>query len=74
MAFETPIYPGIDLDADEGPQMYAVAVAFIVLSLSFLVLRLISRVVTQISAGMDDWLIGLAAAGRHEGCITPMEC
>lgn len=73
MAFETPIYPGIDLDANEGPQMYAVAVAFIVLSLAFLILRLISRVVTQVSAGMDDWLIGVAAASRHESCTRALE-
>lgn len=64
MSFQTPVYPGVDLDADEGPQMYAVAVAFIVLSLAFLVLRLISRTVTHVSAGLDDWLIGVAAAGH----------
>lgn len=71
MPFETPVYPGIDLDSDEGPHMYTVAVAFIVLSLAFLVLRLISRAVTQVPAGMDDWLIAVAAAGHPESNQRP---
>ena len=71
MPFETLVYPGLDLDSDEGPYMYTVAVAFIVLSLAFLVLRLISRAVTQVPAGMDDWLIAVAAAGHPESNQRP---
>lgn len=66
MSFPTPTYPGVDLDANKGPQMNTVAVAFIVLSSAVLALRLVSRVVTHVSAGMDDWLIGVAAACFHK--------
>lgn len=67
MYFSTPLYPGIDINANQGPQMNAVAIAFIILSFTVLGLRLISRLVTRISAGMDDWLIGVAAASTHTG-------
>jgi len=63
MSFPTPLYPGVDPDANQGPQLNAVAIAFIVLSLVTLVLRLISRLRTRVPIGTDDFLI-LAAAVR----------
>ncbi|KAL9639793.1 MAG: hypothetical protein Q9164_000692, partial [Protoblastenia rupestris] len=61
MNFTTPVYPGVDLEDSQGPEMNAVAVAFIVLSLVTLVLRFLSRHLTQVSLGTDDWLIVVAA-------------
>ena len=72
MAFTTPLYPGIDLDADQGPQMNNVAAAFIALSFAVLTLRFISRVVTHVDIGMDDWLIVAAAVGPRRSAIFSM--
>ena len=63
MSFPTPLYPGVNPDENDGPELNAVAIAFIILSFVTLVLRLISRLRTKISFGLDDWLI-LAAAVR----------
>ena len=61
MPFTTPTYPGINLEANEGPQTNAVAIVFIVLSFITLVLRFISRLNTHVSIELDDWLIVVAA-------------
>ena len=61
MSFSTPVYPGINLDANDGPQMNAVAIAFIVLSCITLALRLFSRLYTHVTIDVDDWLILVAA-------------
>lgn len=61
MPFTTPMYPGVSLDANQGPQMNAVAIAFIILSLITLVVRFISRLDTHVPIEMDDWLIVIAA-------------
>ena len=61
MSFTTPFYPGINLDANDGPQMNAVAIAFIVLSFITVVLRYFSRLYTNVSIELDDWLIVVAA-------------
>lgn len=61
MSFPTPIYPGVDPDENAGPQMNAVAVAFITLTFVVLILRVISRIRTNVSIGADDWLILTAA-------------
>lgn len=63
MSFQTPVYPGINLNADQGPQLNAVGIAFIVLSFVTLVLRLISRLRTKVPIEADDWLIVAAAVG-----------
>ena len=61
MSLITPVYPGVNLDANDGPQMNAVAIVFIILSGLTLVLRLFSRLSTRIPIEMDDWLIVIAA-------------
>lgn len=65
MSFTTPIYPGINLDANDGPQMNAVAIIFIVLSFVTVVLRYFSRLYTNVSIELDDWLIVVAAVRLH---------
>ena len=71
MSFPTPVYPGIDLDDNDGPQMNAIAVVFIVLSFITLVLRFYSRLHTNVSIGMDDWLIVVAAVRVHKSRSIP---
>ena len=66
MSFTTPVYPGINLDANDGPHMNAVAIAFIVLSFLTLVLRFFSRLNTHVSIEMDDWLVVVAAVRLHQ--------
>lgn len=61
MSLTTPIYPGVNPDANEGPQTNAVAIAFIVLTCITLILRLISRLYTYVPIDLDDWLIVVAA-------------
>ena len=61
MSLTTPVYPGVNLDANNGPQMNAVATVFIVLSFTTLVLRFLSRLSTHIAIEVDDWLIVIAA-------------
>ena len=65
MSFTTPVYPSIDLDANDGPQMNAVAIAFIVLSFVTVVLRYFARLYTNVSIELDDWLIVVAAVRLH---------
>jgi len=54
-----------DPEANQGPQLNAVAIAFIVLSFVTLVLRLISRLRTRVPIGTDDFLILAAAVRFH---------
>ena len=63
MSLTTPLYPGVNLDANKGPQMNVVAVVFITLSFITLALRVLSRLKTNVPIGMDDWLIMVAAVG-----------
>ena len=58
MALTTPTYPGINLDANDGPATNAVAIASIFLSRVTLILRFTSRLRTQVTFGLDDcmWL------------------
>ena len=65
MSFTTPIYPGVNLDANDGPQMNAVAIIFIVLSFITVTLRYFSRLHTHIPIELDDWLIVVAAVRLH---------
>lgn len=60
-SFPTPYVPGLDINANRGPQMNAVGASFIVITFLVLLLRLISRLYTHIRIWLDDWLI-LAAA------------
>lgn len=66
MSFTTPAYPGINLEANDGPQTKAVAVAFIVLSFITLLLRWVSRLYTHVPIDLDDWLIVVAAVRLHK--------
>ena len=66
MSLTTPEYPGIDLNANQGPQVNAVAIAFIVLSCITLILRFSSRLKTHVAFGLDDWLIVVAAVRYHD--------
>lgn len=71
MSFTTPVYPGINLNANEGPQMNAVAIVFIILSFIILVLRFTSRLTTNLSIELDDWLIVVAAVRLHKSKYIP---
>jgi hypothetical protein len=57
MSFKTPIVPGLDINADYGPQINAVAIFFMCLSFATVVLRFFSRAYTKIEIGKDDWLL-----------------
>lgn len=71
MSFTTPTYPGINLDANEGPQTNAAAIVSIVLSFITLVLRFLSRLNTHVLIELDDWLILVAAVRPHESRPVP---
>ena len=76
MSFVTPEYPGVQLDDDQGPEMNSVSVAFIALSFSVLALRLVSRLVTRVPFGTDDWLILVAAVSvnKVQGSLVLSNC
>lgn len=57
MSFTTPVVPGLDLNANYGPQVNAVGIFFMCLSLATVVLRFFSRAYTKIEIGTDDWLL-----------------
>ena len=71
MSFTTPLYPGINLNANKGPQMNAVAIVSIVLSFIILVLRFTSRLTTNLCIELDDWLIVVATVGLHKNRYIP---
>lgn len=66
MSLITPVYPGVNLDANDGPQMNVAAIVFMILSFITLVLRFFSRLSTHIAIELDDWLIVIAAVGLKE--------
>ncbi|KAF7890326.1 hypothetical protein EAF00_008641 [Botryotinia globosa] len=61
MSFTTPIYPGIDLEANEGPLLKAVSIAFIALTVCTIAIRFFSRWYTKIPLGLDELFILIAA-------------
>ncbi|THV46038.1 hypothetical protein BGAL_0424g00050 [Botrytis galanthina] len=61
MSFTTPIYPGINLEANEGPLLKAVSIAFIALTVCTIAIRFFSRWYTKISLGLDELFIIIAA-------------
>ena len=61
MSFPTPIYAGVDPNDNQGPQLNAVAIAFIVLTFITLGLRLLSRLRTNVPIEADDWFALTAA-------------
>ncbi|KAA8564337.1 hypothetical protein EYC84_011281 [Monilinia fructicola] len=61
MSLKTPTYPGINLNADEGPLLKAVSYAFISLTVMTIAVRSFSRWYTKISFGLDDLFILIAA-------------
>ncbi|KAH8598657.1 hypothetical protein B0O99DRAFT_684044 [Bisporella sp. PMI_857] len=60
--FPTPIYPGIDVNANLGPYINTVCGVTIGLSLVTICLRFFSRWWTKIELGIDDYLIIVGAA------------
>lgn len=65
MSFSSSTYLGDDSNENLGPQINAVAVAFIALTFVTLILRLISRLRTKVSIEADDWLILIAAVSSY---------
>ncbi|KAF7923072.1 uncharacterized protein EAE98_007777 [Botrytis deweyae] len=61
MSFTTPIYPGINLEANEGPLLKAVSIAFIALTVCTVAIRFFSRWYTKIPLGLDELFILIAA-------------
>ncbi|KAF7914522.1 uncharacterized protein EAF01_000928 [Botrytis porri] len=61
MSFATPIYPGINLEANEGPLLKAVSIAFMVLTVCTIAIRFFSRWYTEIPLGLDELFILIAA-------------
>ncbi|TGO63201.1 hypothetical protein BOTNAR_0103g00200 [Botryotinia narcissicola] len=61
MSFTTPIYPGINLEANEGPLLKAVSIAFIALTVCTIAIRFFSRWYTKIPLGLDELFILIAA-------------
>ncbi|KAF7922822.1 uncharacterized protein EAE97_010986 [Botrytis byssoidea] len=61
MSFTTPIYPGINLEANEGPLLRAVSIAFIALTVCTIAIRFFSRWYTKIPLGLDELFILIAA-------------
>ncbi|TVY83372.1 Satratoxin biosynthesis SC1 cluster protein [Lachnellula suecica] len=59
--FPTPLYPGIDVDANDGSKINAVSITFMAISFSTICLRMFSRWWTKIEFGTDDHLILFAA-------------
>ncbi|TGO47489.1 hypothetical protein BCON_0275g00050 [Botryotinia convoluta] len=61
MSFTTPVYPGINLEANEGPLLKAVSIAFIALTVCTIAIRFFSRWYTKIPLGLDELFILIAA-------------
>jgi len=53
----TPIFPGVNVDANEGDYIISVCIAMIALSFVAVALRFFSRWWTAIALGIDDYLI-----------------
>jgi len=53
----TPDYPGLDLNANQGPKIIAVSAVLIAISTIAVILRFISRMVSKAGLWWDDWLI-----------------
>ncbi|THV55552.1 hypothetical protein BGAL_0006g00040 [Botrytis galanthina] len=60
--FHTPVYPGVNLDANEGPKINSVSGVFIGISLITIFVRVFSRWWTKIGFWVDDYLILVGAA------------
>lgn len=61
MSLQTPQYPGVDPNANRGPQIVAIGIVFLCLSIAIIALRFFSRTYTHIAIKQDDWLIIAAA-------------
>jgi len=60
----TPDYPGLDLNAPQGPKIIAVSAVLIAISTIAVILRFMSRMVSKAGLWWDDWLI-VAAMVRY---------
>ncbi|KAF7949827.1 uncharacterized protein EAE97_003336 [Botrytis byssoidea] len=60
--FHTLVYPGVNLDANEGPKINSVSGVFIGISLITIFVRVFSRWWTKIEFWVDDYLILIGAA------------
>lgn len=61
MSLQTPQYPGVDPNANRGPQIVVIGIVFLCLSIAIIALRFFSRTYTHIAIKQDDWLIICAA-------------
>lgn len=61
MEFPTPRVPGLNPNANRGPGLNTVAIAFTCISFTTIICRGFSRLYTDVEFGLDDWLIVLAA-------------
>ena len=63
MPLITPLTPGLDINANEGPRIIAVAAVLITISTIAVILRFVSRLVSQAGFWWDDWMILAALVG-----------
>jgi len=62
----TPDYPGLDVNANQGPKIIAVSAVLIAISTIAVILRFLSRMVSKAGLWWDDWLI-VGAMVRSDG-------
>ena len=63
MPLITPESPGLDVNANQGPRIIAVAAVLITISTMAVILRFVSRLVSQAGFWWDDWTILAALVG-----------
>lgn len=61
MEFTTPPVPGLNPNANRGPELNTVAITFTCISFTTIICRGFSRLYTNVEFGLDDGLIVLAA-------------
>lgn len=66
----TPDYPGLDLNANQGPKIIAVSAVLIAISTIAVILRFMSRMVSKAGLWWDDWLIVAAMVRYARGGIS----
>ncbi|TVY71505.1 Satratoxin biosynthesis SC1 cluster protein [Lachnellula suecica] len=68
--FPTPIYPGVDPNANQGPIVSNVSIVLLIISVITICLRMFSRWWTKIEFWIDDYLILFTALTRHYQVLT----
>ena len=72
MPLITPDYPGLDINANQGPKIIAVSAILIIISTIAVILRFVSRMVSKAGLWWDDWLI-VGAMVRLDGLLGKKE-